>query len=464
MQLTLMPRADAIASDSPQRAGGLGARPQQAHHDPWPTSLSFWMVAFYMALFLIRPWEILFPWMAVFPIERTVAIFTIATVILGGQFWFRLTGQTVTILAFLGAVTLSAMLGLDPSTTADELYRYITVLAWYFLLNSVMRTPRALLAMGTWWLFVMGLYMFKSLWDYFVHSRHDWAQGVPRLMGLDLTYGNVNEFAGCVTFTLPALYFVFKGRGEFGPRWRKWLNLGMAAYLVMALACIVLSNSRSGMIKAMAFFLLVSLRGQTPIKKLGYLVGAAVLMLAVWMVMPDASRNRFRTLWDESAGSGTAMESLRSRLEGDGLRVGLHVLERFPLTGVGTGNFGTYRARYYDGAYAQAHNLAGQALGETGLLGTITFVLMVAVTLANCRRVRSAARVDADPRLRLMSECAASCRDTLVLLLVSGIAGHNMFFYHWVWLAAFSQCAVQCVESARREGSGWPIPYGVAPS
>ena len=52
------------------------------------------MVAFYMVLFLIRPWEEMYPWMAVFPIERTFAILAIATVVLGGQFWFQLTGQT----------------------------------------------------------------------------------------------------------------------------------------------------------------------------------------------------------------------------------------------------------------------------------------------------------------------------------------------------------------------------------
>jgi O-antigen ligase len=425
--------------------------------------LSFWVVASYMALFLIRPWEVLFPWMAEFPIERTVAILALATVILSGQFWFRLTGQTATILALLGAVTFSATRGLDPDTSWNEVYKYFTVVAWYFLLNSVMRTPRAVLAMATWWLLVMGLYMFKSLWEYF-YGRHVWAQGVPRLVGIDLTYGNVNEFAGIVTFTLPALYFVFRARGEFARRFRRWLNLGLAAYLVMAPMCIVLTNSRSGMAKAIAFFLLVSLRGEGLFKKLLYLVAALVILLGIWVMMPEASQNRFRTIWDASAGPEYAGESARARLEMDGLIMGLKALDHFPLTGVGIGNFPTYRAYYHDGQRIESHNLGGQALGETGLLGTITFVLMVAVILTNCRRVRAAARFDPDPKLRLMSECGGSCRDTIILLFLSGVGGNNMFFYHWIWMAAFSQSAVACLGVIRREGSDRPVPYGIAQS
>ena len=149
MELNLMPDAEAVKYDSRQQAGQPGTSWLLACHNPWPRSASFWMVAFYMVLFLIRPWEVLYPWMADYPIERTFAILTIATIVhgtiativLGGHFWFRFTGQTMTILAFLGAVSLSALYGLDPANSWDQLYKYITVLVWYFLFNSVIRTP-----------------------------------------------------------------------------------------------------------------------------------------------------------------------------------------------------------------------------------------------------------------------------------------------------------------------------------
>ena len=99
-------------------------------------------------------------------------------------------------------------------------------------------------------------------------------------------------------------------------------------------------------------------------------------------------------------------------------------------------------------------------MGETGILGTITFVLLVAVILANCRRVRAAARVDPDPRLKMMSECCISCRDTILLLLLAGFAGHVMLYISWIWMAAFSQCAVRCVEGMRHEKLAAPFRMG----
>jgi O-antigen ligase len=453
MQLTSLPQAEAIEYDSLQRAGELGGRWPHARHDPWPRSASFWMVACYMVLFLIRPWELLYPWMEAFPIERTFAILVIATVVLGGQSWFKFTGQTTTILAFLGALSLSAMLGLEPAKSGEELYKYITVVAWYFFLNSVVRTPRALLAMQTWWLFVWGLYMLKALWEYYC-GRYDWHQGIPRMMGIEATYGNVNEYCACVTFTLPSFFSVFRSRAEYSPRVRRWLTCGLAGFLLMAMTSIVLTNSRSGMIKAIFFFFLASLRGGGLFRKVGQLVVAVVILLGIWIVMPETSRTRFQTLWDPSLGPQTSIDSANARFEQDGLKLGFKAMGEFPLTGIGIGNFVTYRVQYDDGQPLEAHNLYGQVMGETGILGTITFVSMVVVILANCRRVRAAARVDPDPRLKMMSECCISCRDTILLLLLSGFAGHLMLFYHWIWMAAFSQCALRCMESIRRQGSG----------
>ena len=142
MRLTLTPEAEAIEHGSLQGTGELGTWGEHAGQDPWPSSLAFRMVAFYMALFLIRPWETLFPWMDVVPLERIFVILTVATVVFSGQLWFRLTGQTVTILAVLATVSLSALLGMDPATSGIELYKFITVVCWYVLLNSAIRTPR----------------------------------------------------------------------------------------------------------------------------------------------------------------------------------------------------------------------------------------------------------------------------------------------------------------------------------
>ncbi|MHB1558795.1 MAG: O-antigen ligase family protein [Isosphaeraceae bacterium] len=411
------------------------------------------MVAFYMALFLVRPWEVLFPWMAEFPVERTFAILTIAAVFLGGRFWFQFTGQAMALLGFLTVVILSAPLGLDTQKSMSELYKYMTVVIWFWLLNSVIRTPRDLLAMNAWWMFVWFFYMAKAFWEFKVNGRHDWAQGVPRMKGIDLTYGDVNEFAGCVTFTLPTFYAVFRARGEFDGWIRKAFVLAGASYLLLAVACVISTNSRSGMAKTIAFFLLASTWRRSALQKLAYLAGSVGLLMIIWAVMPEGSQNRFRTLWDKDAGNKQAMESASSRFEGLGFQIGCAAVLEFPVTGVGIGNFGTYRKEYYDGEGGEAHNLAGQVLGETGVLGTIAFVAMVCVMLAGDRRIRAVSRLAGDRRLAMLSDFSLAYRDTILLLFVSGVAGHNLFFYHWVWMAAFSQCAVRCLGAIQGQRS-----------
>ena len=311
MGLTFMPEAKAIKYNSLQRAGQPGTGWPHARHDPWPRSASFWMVAFYMVLFLIRPWEEMYPWMAVFPIERTSRSSRSPRSSSEASSGSSSRARRLAILAFLGAVSLSAMLGLDPANSGDPLYKYITVLVWYFLLTSVIRTPRALLAMETWWLFVWGLYMLKALWEYHC-GRLDFHQGVTRMMGIELTYGGVNEFCACVTFTLPTLVFVIRSRAEYSPRVRKWLNLGLVAYLLMALVSVVLTNSRSGMLKTILFFFLASTRGGTLFRKMGQLVVALVILLGIWIVMPETSQDRFRTIWDPSVGPETSRNSAQT--------------------------------------------------------------------------------------------------------------------------------------------------------
>ena len=49
----------------------------------WPKSLALWMVAFYIALFIIRPWEQLLPWLAALRFERVYAIAMIVVAVHG---------------------------------------------------------------------------------------------------------------------------------------------------------------------------------------------------------------------------------------------------------------------------------------------------------------------------------------------------------------------------------------------
>ena len=96
------------------------------------------------------------------------------------------------------------------------------------------------------------------------------------------------------------------------------------------------------------------------------------------------------------------------------------------------------------GVAVNAHNLAGQVRGETGMMGDSAFLLMVIVTLANCQKVRALARrKGSDPKLKALSGLGLAGRDAVILLAFEGLFGHNLLRFNWLWLAAFSSLALQ---------------------
>jgi O-antigen ligase len=119
------------------------------------------------------------------------------------------------------------------------------------------------------------------------------------------------------------------------------------------------------------------------------------------------------------------------------------MFSRYPITGVGPGNFIPYRVANLDGVKLEAHNLAGQVLGETGFLGAAAFAFMVAIALVNCQRARRLAGAGLDQESDILFGFASACRDTLLLLLFEGLFDHNMTRYNWLWVAAFVSAALR---------------------
>lgn len=117
--------------------------------------------------------------------------------------------------------------------------------------------------------------------------------------------------------------------------------------------------------------------------------------------------------------------------------------------GVGPGNFGEYRSLHVDGSTLSPHNLLGQSLAETGLLGISAFIVLVVAILGGCRTMRSLSRGIDDSNLLLMAGLAVACRNSVLLLFVEGIAGHNLYRYNWLWLAAFVALATKFAAAMR---------------
>lgn len=162
------------------------------------------------------------------------------------------------------------------------------------------------------------------------------------------------------------------------------------------------------------------------------------MMLAVtWVMAPEDSKGRFQSIWDPTAGpeAETARFSAEGRIVG--LKAGWEMFRRFPLTGVGLANFGSYRKNHLDGSHLVAHNMIGGVLGETGLIGGIAFLFVLFGVLVNCRKTRLLAKRNPHIRLKLLSSLSIACRDSLILLLFMGLFSDNQARIQLYWIAAF---------------------------
>ncbi len=408
----------------------------------WPRSATVWIVAFWTALLVIRPWEKLLPGLADLHVERIYAIFVLSAVLLSGQLRLLPSMQTAGVVAWLLALALSTLSALDVPGAWSELYVYLTVLAFYFVLLSVVRSPYQLIFIVACFVVSTCLFLGKSQWEYFLYGGHSFAMGVRRLQGMNLTFGHPNAVGAVAVTSLPFLLFLWKVRGRFTENWpgfwRKAFPCALAVGFLLAVSSIVLTNSRANMLGFAVFVTLCALqRGRLGRVLIG-LAGVAFLLGAVWMAMPKDSRHRLATLWTVEEGNRDD-ESARASAEGRlvGLRLGMEMFRRHPVLGVGLGGFIPYRQAHLDGVKLVAHNIPGAVLGETGLVGVLAFAFLIAGVFVNSRRTIPLARRSSDATLETLAWLASACRDSVVLILFGGLFGDYQKWALLYWILAY---------------------------
>ena len=376
--------------------------------------------------------------------ERIYGVFMVAIALTSLQSrvvsFTKLTGF---LLLFVLSVTLSCLFGWDPQREWDGLYRFLTVVVFIVVLYASIRNKYDLFVFFSAYLAIMWIYLAKSQYEFFVHGAAAYGMGVSRLGGISVTYGHPNALAASVVLSLPWLIFVWTQRKTFSSQWRsscrKLLSLLLASYAWLALSSIVLTNSRTGMAAFVLFCLMAALRFRGFIKKTGVILLTVLCLLLGWGVMDQSHKNRFRTLWDESAGPENAEQSAEGRWRG--FLAGLEAVRRFPFFGTGPESFVSYRAMHIDGSPKQTHNLVGEVLGKTGFVGTFTFGCLVCTALLAARRLRRSALISVHRDASFFTDVGRGCRDNLLLLLFLGLGGHNLFRPHWLWMAAFLEIA-----------------------
>ena len=426
----------------------------------WPRSLALWMAAFYISLFILRPWEQSFlTWLNDIHFERLYAISMIVAALFSlltsratdwaSPRWGAPTDyQNAAVLLFISALGLSTLFAPDFDLAWDKFYMALTIVAFYFVLRIVVRSPYELMFMVTCYIVAMALYMLKAQWEYFMYGRRDYTMGVTRLIGIETSHGGPNGLAISIVVSLPLWYLLFSNRKYFSATWsglyRKFYASGLLIYLGLAICSLIMTRSRAGFVTFVVFLMLMVLRTKGIGRKVSACLGGLLVLVVLWFSVSDEARSRIRTIWNPEEGRADAYVSAMGRVEG--FRAGIEMFRKHPLTGIGPGNFVPYRVDNVDGVPLEAHNLVGQVLGEVGILGALALVLMVAVTLLNCRRVRQLTTPghELGPQQGILYDFATACRDTILLLIFEGLFDHNMMRFNWLWLAAFACVALRC--------------------
>jgi hypothetical protein len=381
-----------------------------------------WLLIGYMWLYIHRPFEI-WPVLATIQIERIYVIVAIIATLFASQGMVR-SSLTRALLIFAGAVLLCWMASpwRDTVVAGTLVSNWFKVLVFYFLVILNVRTERDLQWLVLGFVGVISLFMLHSIWE-FHHGRRTVRMGIARMNGINVYFGHPNTFGTTLVCALPFYGLIHQLASS------RWMRFGAVAGILGVLYCIVSTGSRSCMVGVVAAAALVAMRT----RQRGKLILATVVLIPIiWSVIPSDKQTRFLTVFSDSyydEQSRSAQVSAETRTEG--FYEGWQLFHKYPLTGSGPGAWIPAT-----GWSIESHNLYGQLPGEMGLVGLGAFGLLLGAYWRNLRSMRQL--VDAThPSSEFLHRLTLAIGDATLLLLLLGMAGHNLFRFNWVWHAAF---------------------------
>ena len=387
-----------------------------------------WLLLGYMYLFIHRPFEI-WPALGEYRIEWYYMLLTgTVWLIYPGKKWLANPLQFA-FAALAGAVFLSWLASPWSALISGPVETYFKQLVFYVVLITVVSDEKGLKQVMLGFLIVMSLYILHSFVEY-LNGRHIYRMGIPRMVGVDRTLNDPNSFSASILYAIPIAAVFWRSQPGRG------LRAFLIGYVLLSIVCILLTGSRTAFI-GLVFVTLAS----TVSRRNWWRVAMPVLLLCpvIWLSLPEHLQNRFVTIVNPDAGPLSAKESADGRIMG--LIHGLELWQRFPLTGAGPDAF-----ILGSGQSLQAHNLYGQTAGELGTLGVLALAAVLAAFAWNARQAR---RLRAVPGMvpGFLHQVVNGVSLSVLLLLLLGCGGHNLYRFTWLWYGAFEIIAIACLRA-----------------
>lgn len=350
------------------------------------------------------------------------------------------------VLLFFFALLISAIAALSWDASYDRTFDYFKLLVFYFIIIFSIKDERDLKNFILAYLVIMLLYTGKSAWEFFVHDRYVWRMGIKRMIGFDTTYGDSNAFAASIAYSLPFLWAVIKCKLD-----QPWLRRALWTYGALSLVCIIYTGSRSGMVTTLLFFML-ALMGSS--RKMLGIMFLSIALVFVWHSMPETYQDRFMTTFHADIESAEDLSSADMAAAGSAqgriytFKRGIEMFIKYPLLGVGPGNYPNGLRLFGDYSGLNAHNLYGMLLGETGILGSAAFIILIAAIIKTHIRIIRMSKTTNDTFYQLVSIAAIQA---IVLLLFNGNFGGNLYRYNWLWIGAIGVLSAHFLENRKTD-------------
>lgn len=384
-----------------------------------------WLIGGYIWLYLHRPFEV-WPVLAPLHIERVYMIGVLMVWLLHpGKMWAS-NRLNKALLFFTIAILLCWFGSPLPSYLGEKVVEeHFKVGVLFVLLITVVDDEEKLRKVIGFFVISLFLYEAHSFYE-FLCGRYEYRMGTIRMNGINKTHGDPNTFSGMLLYGLP--YLAPLWLCARGGKWKPFI----VAHILLTLLCIKYSGSRRAYIGIAFLMFIYAWRSPRRWTWLSLMALAAPIVL---LTMRQDLHDRLMTIFDSSYGPSNANTSAKFRWQAFLDSIGL--FEKHPFTGTGPATFATA-----SGHGLQAHSLYAQTLSEMGGLGVLALIFMVICFWRNTREVERLYREHPWWEKDFVYHIGKTTGVAIVVLLVMGIGGHNLFRFNWLWYAAFQVCAL----------------------
>jgi O-antigen ligase len=228
-------------------------------------------------------------------------------------------------------------------------------------------------------------------------------------------FGNVADLGLAMAIVWGIVWALLVGKAERKKLVRVFLIICFVVFFLAILFC----GSRGAVVGAAAIVLVALARSP---KKIGAAFLGILFVLGVWLVLPDASKQRFSSAWDwqHDANASSRVTFWKE---------GLGMFADNAIFGVGPGNFSSVEPNH-----RACHSLYIQVLSESGFVGTVSLLAILILFLRLNAQTRKRALASGPDGRRSFEYCLAFGLNLALVGYLSSGAFLSVLYYPHLWI------------------------------